>query len=101
MTIEIHWVEKLSSNVRRKPYYDFVQRMANRLCQGALRYGNVSKDHNYLTRLVMELKAYKKTGNVEHLYNIANYAVLETIAPEHNKFHFDATVESVTRGKDA
>lgn len=45
----------------------------------------------------LELKAYKKTGNEEHLLNIANYCHLESFAPENKKFHYDNTVDSVTR----
>jgi len=47
----------------------------------------------------MEVKAYKKTGNIEYLYNAANYCVLESLAPENNKFHYDEYASSATRGK--
>lgn len=94
--IELFWSEKLAQTVK-KPFKDFSQRMANRLMQGDARYGAPRKDKNYMTRLIMEVKAYRKSGNQEHLINVANYCVLETIAPEHPKFHFDNTVESVTR----
>lgn len=73
--------------------------MANRLMQGQCRYGEPKASQNYFTRLMMETKAYKRTGNQEHLINIANYCVLESIAPENKKFHFDNTVDSATRGK--
>ncbi len=77
----------------------FLQRMLNRLIQGYVRYGAAKEEQRYMTRLIMEVKAYKKSGNVEQLYNIANYALLESIAPENKRFHFDASVESVTRGR--
>ena len=48
-------------------------------------------------RLGEELKAYKKTGNMEALFNIANYAWLESLAPENPKFHYDPTAKSNTR----
>jgi hypothetical protein len=73
--------------------------MANRILQGFCRYGNPHKDKKYLTRLSLELKAYKKTGNAEHLFNIANYASLEYYAPENKKFHFNEFASSATRGK--
>lgn len=50
-----------------------------------------------MSRLAKELAAYKKTGNMEQLINIANYAILEAMAPENPRFHFDAGVDSVTR----
>ena len=52
-----------------------------------------------MTGLVTEVKAYRKSGNVEHLYNAANYCVLESLAPEHKNFHFNEYEESATRGK--
>lgn len=55
--------------------------------------------YRYMTRLGLELQAYRRTGNTEHLYNIANYAHLEAYAPENGKFHYDDKAESVTREK--
>jgi len=52
-----------------------------------------------MTRMKLEVTAYRKSGNREHLLNIANYAWLESQAPENPKFHWDNTVDSVTRGK--
>lgn len=48
-------------------------------------------------RMEKELAAYKKSGNLEHLYNLANYAFLESCEPEHPAHHYDDTVESATR----
>lgn len=77
---------------------DFLQKIVNRLMQGHARYGHPKKSKQFLSRLKLELKAYEKTGNVENLYNVAVYSFLETQAPENPKFHFDPTVDSVTRG---
>lgn len=75
----------------------FAQTMLNRMYVGDLRYGSPDRKQKYASRLYKEVEAYKSTGNAEHLLNIANYCVLEWIAPEHKLHHFDATVESVTR----
>lgn len=99
MKIEIHWSDKIRAIPSQRPFADFAQKMANRLIVGFLRYGPPRKEQNYMTRLIMETKAYKRTGNAEHLYNIANYCLLETITPENKKFCFDPTVESATRNK--
>ena len=77
----------------------FLQQVVNRYCVGTLRYGKVSKRKRYQTRLAKEFRAYRKTGNAEQLFNIALYCFLEHQAPENRKFHFDASVESVTRGE--
>ena len=97
MDIVIKWLDSQQHNPRLKPLREHVQLMANRLLQGSFRYGAPARDHNYMTRMQMEMKAYKRTGNREHLLNISNYCVLETITPENPKFHFDNTVPSVTR----
>lgn len=75
----------------------FAQRMANRLLQGHVRYGLPDRKKLYLTRLKKELAAYEKTGNAEHLINVANYCILECEAPEHPKHHFDPLAMSATR----
>ena len=75
----------------------FAQTMVNRLYVGDLRYGPPDKKQRYFSRLQKEVRAYKVTGNAEHLLNIANYCVLEWIAPEHKDHHFNPTVDSVTR----
>lgn len=75
----------------------FLQGMINRRFVGGLRYGIPARRKRYLTRLSKELRAYRKTGNLEQLLNIALYAWLESYAPENKNFHWDPTVDSVTR----
>ncbi len=100
MKIEIFWTDRIKCTPPKpERFAEFAQRMANRLAFGEARYGAADARQKYLTRLKLEIKAYERTGNVEHLYNVANYAVLETIAPENRKFRFDGTVGSATRGR--
>lgn len=77
----------------------FLQKMVNRLIVGHERYGPPHNKQKYLKRLKLELKAYDKDGNIEHLINVANYCYLESVAPQSSKAHLDITVESATRGK--
>lgn len=98
MEIKLFWSDKIKGR-EYKPCLDFFQKMANRLLMGHVRYGPPKVEQRYMTRMVMEMKAYKRYGNMEHLYNIANYCLLESVAPENKKFCFDAGVDSVTRGK--
>lgn len=84
-----------------REYWFYLQCMANRRGQGFVRYGPNTKKQKYLDRLKMEVAAYERTGNIEHLYNISNYGYLESAAPQNPKFHWDDTVESVTRKKKA
>lgn len=99
MEFNIWWSDKLKFTPVYKNVPKFLQSMANRLAQGFARYGGPDQHKLYFTRMQMEIKAYKKTGNMEHLYNIANYCLLESMTPENPKFHYDDKVDSVTRGK--
>ena len=78
-------------------FRSITQGMLDRLIIGELRYGPPRKRQKYMTRLLKEAEGYKRIGNAEQLLNIANYCILEWIAPEHPKHHFDPKVESVTR----
>lgn len=98
MEIKLFWSDKIKGR-DYKPIQEFFQKMSNRLIMGHVRYGSPKVEQKYMTRLGMEFKAYKKTGNMEQLINIANYCILESLAPENKKFCFDNTVDSVTRGK--
>ncbi len=83
---------------RNKKVQRWFQRLADRLSQGECRYGPGSAHQKYHTRLKLEMRAYNKTGNEEHLLNIANYCFLEANFPEHKKHHYDPYVDSATRG---
>lgn len=43
--------------------------------------------------LERKLNAYKETGNIEYLADVANYAMFEFMYPIHPKAHFKATDE--------
>lgn len=76
----------------------FLQLLTNRRVLGALRYGDKpTKKQRYMSRMQKELDAYKETGNMENLLNIAVYCWLESEAPENKKFHFNPSIDSVTR----
>jgi hypothetical protein len=102
MVFEVRFPDSVQLDSRSLVEYKFfLQAMANRRVVGGIRYGDKPKSkQKYMTRLGKELKAYRATGNVEHLINIANYAFLESVAPEHKHQHWDASVESVTRKKE-
>jgi hypothetical protein len=71
--------------------------IAYHFIQGYIRYGPQHVGLLYLSRLEKELKVYKRTGNYEHLINVAVYVILERIAPEHPKHHYDPYSDSITR----
>jgi hypothetical protein len=76
-----------------------MQSMLNRLIVGHFRYGAPNRKQKYFSRLKLEVEAYEKTHNQEHLANIANYCWLETEAPQFKDAYHKADVDSVTRGK--
>lgn len=96
--IELLWTDSVPKTLKLA-YKQFLQKMANRICVGHFQYGAPDRKKMYMTRIEKELAAYKKTGNQEHLINIANYCFLETECPENWLNHFDHSVPSVTRGK--
>lgn len=77
----------------------FMQQCLNRAGVGNLRYGPPAVRKKYMTRIRKEFRAYTKTGNAEHLFNIAVYCWLETVQPQHRNQHWDDTAESATRGE--
>ena len=100
MVIEIKVVDDLVDKLPTKESIEFqwfLQLMQNRRLVGGMRYGPINYKKKYMTRLNKELRAYREAGNAEQLINIAVYAFLEFYAPENKKFHFDNTVDSVTR----
>lgn len=97
--MEIRWPSFPIARHTKHTFEKLFQRMANRIAVGELRYGPAKPGHQWMKRARMELSAYRKTGNAEHLINAANYCGLECAAPEHPKHHFDGTVDSATRGK--
>lgn len=96
--MEIFWTKKIKLP-NEQSFQNFVNGMAKRLIQGHCRYGSPESSKQYAKRMQMEVKAYLKSGNAEHLFNIANYAHLEMYAPQHKRFHLDNTVDSATRGR--
>lgn len=97
-SITVFWSDRLKLPNRDR-YAEFLNKMSKRIHQGHARYGAPDRSKLYLKRLEIEVKAYKRTGNMEHLINAANYCWLESICPQSPKFHMDNTVDSVTRGK--
>ena len=95
MTLPIFWSDKIK-DLPSKQFSAFFQMMSNRLQVGHVRYPN-GKD--FIKRLELELKEFKRKGNGENLLNVANYAALAYVKQEHPNFHHDKHVDSASRGK--
>lgn len=96
--MDIHIVEPRSQKVYGLSFLaKFLQSVAAHYIQGNLRYGPPHAGRMYFSRLQKEAAAYGKTGNAEHLLNVAVYCLLEMIAPQHPRHHHNGLVDSVTR----
>ncbi len=77
---------------------DFLQRMLNRRMFGHFRHeigtgiGSVGSKRTLdaIKLLKVKLGKYEKTGNLEMLVDVANYAMMEFQHPKHPKAHFNA-----------
>lgn len=71
----------------------------NRMVVSYHKYGPVKE--NYGSRLISALnnmekriEMYKNTGNTEYLSDIANFAMIEYMYPQHKEAHFNDLSES-------
>ena len=96
--LNVWWTDKIVTDYTVTALEEFFSAQTKRLVTGYCRYQRITlSQKKYLTRLCTELSAYRKTGNREHLFNIANYAFLESQHPENKKFHWNSEVASATR----
>lgn len=84
-----------------EPASRFMQGMADRLGIGFYRHNQKDKSsfdakQNYLKRLKGKVRDFERTGNLEFLYDVANYAFLEFENTLHPHAHINTKVD--TRG---
>lgn len=94
--LSVFWPTRVKLT-NRQEIQDFLDAMVKRLAVGHIQYGPPKSEKTYLSRMETELRSYKRSGNREHLFNVANYAILESLAPQHPKHHWNNYIESVTR----
>lgn len=80
--------------LRREFPEDFVVKMKNRIVVSHYKYGWMSDTYpeigDAIASLEERLDLYKKTGNLEHLIDVANFAMIEYKHPRHKNTHFSA-----------
>ena len=73
---------------------EFERLMRNRLVVGAFRYGLIGdknkKRFDGIGYMLVKIKRYNETGNLEALVDIANLALLEFVEGRHPKKHFSS-----------
>jgi|SRR6185369_4940774 len=82
---------------------EFFRGMAARMCVSFEKYGAVrdaypSKVHA-INSLKLRLDKYLETGNTEYLMDVANFAMIEYMAPGHAGAHFKAEDSAASPGR--
>jgi len=76
---------------------DFDKKRQNAMCMSYFKYGPVSDNYkkfgciNAIGSLEKRLEKYKETGNTEFLADIANFAMIEFMHPQHPQAHYIGT----------
>ncbi len=77
----------------------FLSLMAHRMIMGYLRYGPMRNKKTPPTENIKEIRRridlYEKTGNQEHLADIANIAMVEYVKPCHPAPCFESTDDGI------
>lgn len=68
----------------------------NRMATSYFKYGAIKDNYgqrlvNAIDNLEIRLERYRETGNTEYLVDVANFAMIEFMYPQHGKAHFKAT----------
>lgn len=82
---------------------EFDELRKNRMVMSHYKYGFIKENAQkrsveYIPTLEKRLQAYKDTGNTEFLADIANFAMIEYMYPQHENAHFKATDSSESPG---
>lgn len=67
------------------------QMVAGHFKYGSVRENASQKYVDYIATLTKRLQAYKETGNTEFLADIANFAMIEFMYPQHPNAHYEPT----------
>lgn len=75
----------------------FIIYMRNRLLMGYFRYGPMGKKPGYdnVGSAKKRLDLYEKTGNLEHLVDVANLMMCEFVDGKHPNRHFYSTDDGI------
>lgn len=84
---------------------EFDELRKNRMIMSFYKYGPLRENYENklvdspITNLLKRLELYNKTGNKEHLCDVANFAMIEFMYPYHKNAHFDNMTQSPGIGK--
>jgi len=92
---------ELKDGVQSEYSKTFLQGMINRMTVSFHKYGAVvqayPKDLDAIKSLEARLEEFKKTGNLEYLIDVANFAMIEFMLPRHPDAHHLVEGRSIGR----
>lgn len=78
---------------------EFEQHMRARLLMGRYRYGAMSRQkpngYDNVGSAIERLRLYQQTGNLEHLVDAANLALVEYVTGQHPNRHFESSDDGI------
>lgn len=83
-----HTIEVLSCWQKTEWSDEFIVLMRNRLLMGRMRYGKMVQSKGNIESLRNRVERYERTGNMEFLPDIANFALIEFVVGNHKSRHF-------------
>lgn len=89
----------MQSIVRSQVSAEFRTLCDNRMVMGAFRYGLLEGQragkYDNVNSMIKRLKLYNATGNLEHLVDVANIAMVEFVTSDHPDKHFEAADDGI------
>lgn len=78
--------------------YKFEELQKKAMVMSYYKYGAIKKNHSKednhmdaVSNLLKRLENYQKSGNTEFLVDVANFAMIEFMNPQHENAHFEGT----------
>lgn len=99
MNITVEVLDQAETEVSGK----FLRYMARRMMTSMFKYGKVADAYpakvNALRSLHQRLDRYERDGNTEWLVDVANFAMIEFMHPNHPLAHFEPTDSAESPGR--
>lgn len=79
---------------------EFLQGMADRMAVSFHKYGSVgAADIDFAASIRQRIEKYQETGNTEWLMDVANFAMIEFMVPQHADAHYRPTDSDESPGR--
>lgn len=77
----------------------FMKKMCNAMCMSAFKYGDACdvQGAKALERIQQEIEVFKEDGNLEHMVNVANWAMMRFMFPQKKEAYRGTDSKESTR----